>query len=219
MVDVGKSIRDWRLTRGLSQTALAARADVSSNMIGVYERGQSSPTMLLLERIAAAMDLTLEALLTGPHAAASRSEDTAQAHGMEIIPVPFVETWDGGPVAEPAPAYWPVLRRSLPHPDCLSTRVTGDALHPFLMAGDVVVIDHKVQQLSSGDLAVVHIRGEILFRRLVMSRGRHLLEAFNHLYPPRPVTADLKLSGRIVGLVERVLTTRTPLTASLPPPL
>jgi transcriptional regulator with XRE-family HTH domain len=217
MVDVGRSIREWRLRRGLSQSALAARADISSNMIGVYERGQSSPTLLLLERIAVAMDLTLEALLTGPDAAPCLSGDEVQADEMEIIPVPFLETWDGGPIPEPPPAYWPVHRQALPHPECLTTRITGDALHPFLLAGDVVIVDYKVQQLASGDLVVVHDQGTTLFRRLVSIRGRQALEAYNHLYPPLPVTVELKLCGRIVGLVERVLTARTLVSANLPP--
>jgi transcriptional regulator with XRE-family HTH domain len=218
MVDVGKSIREWRLRRGLSQSALAARADVSTNMIGVYERGQSSPTLLLLERIAIAMDLTLEALLAGPDAAApSKTCDQLQADDKEIIPVPFLETWDGGPIPVPPPAYWPVHRQALPHPDCLTTRLTGDALHPFLLAGDVVIVDHKVQQLASGDLVVVHHQGTTLFRRLVSVRGRQALEAYNHLYPPLPLTDELKLSGRIVGLVERVLSARTLISATLLP--
>jgi transcriptional regulator with XRE-family HTH domain len=217
MVDVGRSIREWRLRRGLSQSALAARANISSNMIGVYERGQSSPTLLLLERIAVAMDLTLEALLAGPDAAPPRSGDQERADGSEIIPVPFLETWDGGPAPEPPPAYWPVQRQALPHPDCLTTRVTGDALHPFLLAGDVVIVDHKVQQLASGDLVVVHHRGTTLFRRLINIRGRQTLEAYNHLYPSLPVTSELKLSGRIVGLVERVLNARTLINTTLPP--
>ena len=57
-------IRLEREARGWSQGDLALRSDVSKAMISKIERGEASPTAVLLARLATAFELTLAALLT-----------------------------------------------------------------------------------------------------------------------------------------------------------
>jgi transcriptional regulator with XRE-family HTH domain len=51
-----------RAERGLTLDALATRSNVSRSMISLIERGESSPTAVVLEKIASALGVTLAAL-------------------------------------------------------------------------------------------------------------------------------------------------------------
>jgi transcriptional regulator with XRE-family HTH domain len=61
---VGEKIRFLRQQRGLSQEKLALKADLNSSFLGLVERGQKSPTIDSLEKIATALDVTLEELFS-----------------------------------------------------------------------------------------------------------------------------------------------------------
>lgn len=67
-----------RTARGLSLDALAAKCDVSRSMLSLVERGETSPTAVILEKIAAGVGVPLATLFDDPAAAASpvsRRED------------------------------------------------------------------------------------------------------------------------------------------------
>jgi len=53
--DVGRRLREFRTRAGLSQRLLAERSNVSPNAIRLIERGQSSPTVSTLHRLATAL--------------------------------------------------------------------------------------------------------------------------------------------------------------------
>jgi transcriptional regulator with XRE-family HTH domain len=61
----GERLRAERQGRGWSMDRLAAASGVSRAMISKIERGQSSPTAVLLGRLSAALELTVSELLTG----------------------------------------------------------------------------------------------------------------------------------------------------------
>jgi transcriptional regulator with XRE-family HTH domain len=56
---VGEWIRKIRLRKGLSQRELARMSDLSANAISRIERGESSPTVTSLHRIAAALEVPI----------------------------------------------------------------------------------------------------------------------------------------------------------------
>ena len=60
---VGPRIRALREAMGLSLRDLAQRSGVSAPMLSQVERGETSPTLALAERIAAGLDLSLSQLL------------------------------------------------------------------------------------------------------------------------------------------------------------
>ncbi len=55
-------LKDLRQERGLTLDALAQRAGVSRSMISLIERGESSPTASVLDRLAAGLGVTLASL-------------------------------------------------------------------------------------------------------------------------------------------------------------
>lgn len=59
---IAQRMRDLRAASGLSLDALAARCGVSRSMISLIERGESSPTAVVLEKLATGLNVTLASL-------------------------------------------------------------------------------------------------------------------------------------------------------------
>jgi transcriptional regulator with XRE-family HTH domain len=67
---VAERVRDLRAERALSLEALASKSGVSRSMISVIERGESSPTAVVLEKLATGLGVTLASLFDAPTAGA-----------------------------------------------------------------------------------------------------------------------------------------------------
>ena len=59
---LGRRLKATRLMRGLTLEQLAERSGVSRAMISRVERGESSPTAALLDRLCAGLGIVLSAL-------------------------------------------------------------------------------------------------------------------------------------------------------------
>lgn len=78
MVDTGSNldkriaarVRKLRGTTGLSLDALAGKSGVSRSMISLIERGESSPTAVVLDKLAAGLGVTVGSLFDAPKEAA-----------------------------------------------------------------------------------------------------------------------------------------------------
>ena len=70
---IARRVGRLRAARFLSLDALSARSGVSRSMISLIERGETSPTAVVLERLAAGLGVTLAALFDGPAAAPGSS--------------------------------------------------------------------------------------------------------------------------------------------------
>lgn len=63
---IAERARELRAARGLTLETLAERSGVSRSMISLIERGESSPTAVLLERLATALNVPLASLFEVP---------------------------------------------------------------------------------------------------------------------------------------------------------
>jgi len=64
---VGRRLRELRQRRGLTQRALAQACDLSANAIGLIERGESSPSVSTLHRLALALEVPISELFVETH--------------------------------------------------------------------------------------------------------------------------------------------------------
>lgn len=60
----GKRLRQLRKERGLSQEQVALRADITTSYYGLLERGQANPSVGLLEKICAVMNVQMSDIFT-----------------------------------------------------------------------------------------------------------------------------------------------------------
>src|SRR2546422_10388366 len=67
---IAERVRELRAAQGLSLDALASKSGVSRSMISLIERGESSPTAVVLEKLAAGLGVMLASLFEAPAAAA-----------------------------------------------------------------------------------------------------------------------------------------------------
>jgi transcriptional regulator with XRE-family HTH domain len=65
---IAERVRELRAAQGLSLDALAAKSDVSRSMISLIERGETSPTAVVLEKLAAGLGVMLASLFDVPDA-------------------------------------------------------------------------------------------------------------------------------------------------------
>jgi transcriptional regulator with XRE-family HTH domain len=65
---IAQRVRDLRTSRGLSLDALATQSGVSRSMISLIERGESSATAVVLEKLATGLNVTLASLFEPPQA-------------------------------------------------------------------------------------------------------------------------------------------------------
>ena len=68
---IAARVRELRAELGISLDALAAKCDVSRSMISLIERGESSPTAVVLEKVATGLGVALASLFEDSTAAAS----------------------------------------------------------------------------------------------------------------------------------------------------
>ena len=65
LAQLGRRIAYLRKGKGLSQLELSLRSEVSNSYLSDLEAGRRNPSVLLLTRIADALDITLEELFRG----------------------------------------------------------------------------------------------------------------------------------------------------------
>ena len=67
---IAKRVKELRATRDISLTGLSVKSGVSRSMISLIERGETSPTAAVLEKLAAGLDTSLAGLAAGHRAVA-----------------------------------------------------------------------------------------------------------------------------------------------------
>src|ERR1700722_10770480 len=72
---IARRVRDLRTVHWVSLDGLASKASVSRSMISLIERGESSPTAVVLDRLAAGLGVSLASLFDGPAAAEGKESD------------------------------------------------------------------------------------------------------------------------------------------------
>lgn len=60
----GERLRQLRKERGLSQEQVALRAEITTSYYGLLERGQANPSVALLEKICAVMNIQMSDIFT-----------------------------------------------------------------------------------------------------------------------------------------------------------
>lgn len=84
---LGEHIRAFRLEQGLTASELARRTEVSTSLISQVERGTSSPSVDVLQRIARALDIHIGELFDGPtdvHTGHSRAGPNGRGNGGHL---------------------------------------------------------------------------------------------------------------------------------------
>jgi transcriptional regulator with XRE-family HTH domain len=148
---IARRVAALRADSGLSLDTLAARSDVSRSTISLIERGETSATAVVLEKLAAGLGVALAALFEVERAA----------------PGPLMRRGEQPEWRDPASGY---LRRNVSPPDHPSPMRIVEVEFP---AGRRVVLE------GAGPHAVIHQQVWLLAGAMELTRGgqTHRLEA------------------------------------------
>jgi transcriptional regulator with XRE-family HTH domain len=172
---IARRVAALRAAAGLSLDALAARCDVSRSMISLVERGQTSATAVVLEKLAAGLGVPLASLFDVPRAA----------------PGPLVRRTEQPEWRDPASGY---VRRNVSPPDHPSPlrivevvfpagkRVVLEGASPtnpideqvWLLEGSMLLTHAgRAHRLDAGDCLAMHIDGPVEFRNPTRRPARY----------------------------------------------
>ncbi|MEV6624278.1 XRE family transcriptional regulator [Amycolatopsis sp. NPDC051106] len=136
--NLGRRLHALRTDRGLALSALAREAGVSVSMLSAIERGEKTPTVVVLSRIADGLGLSLSRLLAG----------------LEIDPVVVRRAAEQDHVAEPGGWHRTVLTPVVPGVNFEWIRTT---LPPRCDAGEFPAYapgSHEFVAVESGTLSL-----------------------------------------------------------------
>ena len=111
---IAARVRELRAARRLSLDALAGASGVSRSMISLIERGESSPTAVVLEKLAAALGVPLASLFDAPASAPSALRRGRPAANAPALESPVARRRDQLQWQDPASGY---RRRNVSPPD------------------------------------------------------------------------------------------------------
>lgn len=63
LISFGKRVKELRVSKKLSQVALAEISGLHPNYIGMVERGQRNPSLININKLAKALDMSLTELM------------------------------------------------------------------------------------------------------------------------------------------------------------
>lgn len=81
---IAERVRQLRAARRLSLDALAERSGVSRSMISLVERGESSPTAVVLEKLATGLGVTMASMFEAPRADEAPSGPVARRRDQPV---------------------------------------------------------------------------------------------------------------------------------------
>ena len=175
---IAARVRELRAAQSLSLDALARQSAVSRSMISLIERGESSPTAVVLEKLAAALGVTLASLFDAPAAAPAR-------HG------PIARRADQPQWRDPASGY---LRRNVSPPGvaqpmqivevhfpprarvAFETGARGVRVHQqiWVLAGSIdITVGAERHRLRAGDCLAMQLDRPTMFHNPASKPARY----------------------------------------------
>lgn len=172
-------VRSLRDAAGLSLDALATHSGVSRSAISLIERGESSPTAVVLDRLATALDVTLASLFAEPVEAA-------------VEPSPVARVAEQALWTDPASGY---VRRNL-SPAAASPLQLVDVVFPagrsvayassqrhgeihqqiWMIDGTMdVTVGETRWRLDAGDCLAMRLDGPVRYRNPTRNAARYLV--------------------------------------------
>ena len=171
-------IRELRAARGLSLEALAGRSGVSRSMISLVERGEASPTAVVLERLAVGLEVTLGSLFdSGPAASPSPVARRAE-QPLWVDPGSGYERRNVSPAATPDGLR--LVDVSFP----AGARVAFDTgpreprVHQlvWLLEGSMTVaVGDERHELEEGDCLVMRLDEPVMFHNPTATAARYAI--------------------------------------------
>lgn len=198
MYKIYAKIRD---EKGLKDADIARTTGIPRSNLSMWKNGTHQPKYDKMCRIADALGVSVEYLMTGGKAA-----PTVQS-GVSIPILGFVAA--GVPIAVITDyigevTISPHLAKKGEH---FALKIKGDSMAPDMRQGDIVVVRSQ-QTAESGDIVVVQVDGdEATCKRIQLTDDGMILQPLNPNYQPTFFSAD-KVRSLPVTIIGKVIEVR-----------
>jgi transcriptional regulator with XRE-family HTH domain len=174
--DIGGRVHALRSEAKMTLEALGERSGVSRAMLSRIERGESSPTAQLLNRVCAGLGVTLSALFASATPAVSplrrRTEQATWTDPGVGYKRRVVSPTDTGSASE-------IVEVEFPAGVSVSfaeSRFTGFDQHVVLLSGTMeMTVDDKTYRLEKGDCLYMRLDQSIRFRNPTRKAARYFV--------------------------------------------
>lgn len=174
---IAARVRDLRNELGITLDALAAKSDVSRSMLSLIERGESSPTAVVLEKVASGLGVPLASLFDDSSVAANPVSRTADR-------TPWRDPQSGYVRRNLSPANFPSAIRlaeiMLPAGAKVAYETSSRDLNIhqqiWVMEGNIEVTVGKVtHRLGADDCLAMQLDEPITFRNRTRKPARYIV--------------------------------------------
>jgi transcriptional regulator with XRE-family HTH domain len=177
---IAERVRELRATQALSLDALATKSGVSRSMISLIERGESSPTAVVLEKLAAGLGVTLPSLFDAPATAQTPSGPVARRENQPQWQDPasgYVRR-NVSPPGVPQPmqiveVHFPAGERVVFEAPVREKRVYQQI---WVLEGSMdITVGKECHRLREGDCLAMQLDGLIIFHNRTRKPARYAL--------------------------------------------
>lgn len=187
---------EFRRISGLTQKGLSKLSGIPQPMISRYERGEAEPVSSNIIKIAKALNISLDWLMTGeggmykghkfcePCAVYKIKESIPGK--IPVRPVPVLNTVPAGFPETPIDDNiidWVLIPMDLKDSKAFALVVSGKSMYPKIDEGEIVVISPKTR-VTSGQIGAFRINNDVTIKRLLVKDGKTYLISENTDYPP-----------------------------------
>ena len=186
---LSQRVKDLRKARDLTLERLAELSGVSRSMISLIERGETSPTAAVLNKLADALEVTMASLF---------SEESRSVQEMPLARFAQQQVWtdpDSGYTrrqVSPSGYASPIELAEVTFPAgarvAFENLVRNVVVHQqlWILEGEMVItLGEKAWRLQTGDCLALGIHQHIVFHNPTRKRARYLVALTASTYPVR----------------------------------
>jgi SOS-response transcriptional repressor LexA len=198
----------------LNYSEIARNIGVDSATVQRIFEDNNKPSFEVLTRIADYYNADMTWLLLGKHPEIIKLESEKESNDFIYVPMVAGKLAAGMPLEadnkiELKVAFrkeW-IARKGNPANMSL-IRIQGDSMEPTLLSGDIVLIDHANNVISSqGGIYAIALDGEIMIKRVeyLRSKGVVVIKSDNPRYTTEEVPPDrLTVNGKMIWFAREV---------------
>lgn len=184
-VFIGRRLRELRDKRGWSLDVLAERSKVSRSNISLIERGKSSPTAAVLDKLATALSVPLASLFESTAVSAVEQSPVSRADEQSVWTDP-ASGYIRRHLSPVAPSAIQLVEVSFPAGQCVSydTGAREADIHQqvWILEGEMdITVGETYWRLHCGDCLAMRLDRPTVFKNPTRKSARYLV-ALTTLY-------------------------------------
>jgi transcriptional regulator with XRE-family HTH domain len=179
---IARRVKGLRAELGISLTGLSVKSGVSRSMISLVERGESSPTAAVLEKLAGGLDTTLAGLFSAPAATVATEPRGPVARSADQVewrdPASGYRRRNLTPVGLDVPLQLVEVRFPAKARVSFDNHGRGTRVHQqvWILAGTMeLTVGNEIHHLEAGDCLAMQLDRPLMFHNPADKAARYLV--------------------------------------------